>query len=79
MPASSSSASRILIIADIVRTVPASATLTNAAELGAVVLIRTVPSFSLDIEIDGVLPWRAATRTAPTRPAPVHDLEKDPA
>jgi uncharacterized membrane protein len=58
----------ILIIADIVRTILVSATLTNVAELGAVVLIRTVLSFSLDIEIDGVLPWRAAERTAPAGP-----------
>ena len=73
----------ILIIADIVRTVLVSATLVDVAELGAVVFIRTVLSFSLDIEIDGVLPWRAADRAAPIRPTSgperSNNLKKDPA
>lgn len=30
------------------------------AVLGLIVLIRTFLSFSLEIEIDGVLPWRRA-------------------
>jgi uncharacterized membrane protein len=50
----------ILIVADIVNTVVVATTLTSVAVLGGVVLIRTALSFSLDIEIDGVLPWRAA-------------------
>ena len=45
-------------------------TLDNVLVLGVIVLIRTVLSISLDIEIDGVAPWRrralesGATKTA---------------
>jgi uncharacterized membrane protein len=50
----------ILVAADLVRTVAVSPTLDNVLVLGLIVLIRTVLSFSLEIEIDGVLPWRRA-------------------
>jgi Protein of unknown function (DUF1622) len=33
-------------------------TLANVAVLGLIVLIRTFLSFSLEIEIEGVAPWR---------------------
>lgn len=33
--------------------------------LGLIVLIRTLLSFSLQIEIDGVPPWRRALTTGP--------------
>jgi hypothetical protein len=36
-------------------------TLEGVGVLGIIVLIRTFLSFSLEIEIDGVLPWRRAT------------------
>jgi uncharacterized membrane protein len=53
----------ILIIADIVSTVTIDTTLESAAILGIVVLVRTLLSFSIAIELDGVLPWRRqATR-----------------
>lgn len=48
----------ILIIADIVQTITIEATLTSAATLGLIVLVRTFLSFSLDIELEGVVPWR---------------------
>ena len=50
----------ILVAADLVRTVAVSPTLDNVVVLGVIVLIRTVLSFSLEIEIEGVLPWRRA-------------------
>lgn len=50
----------ILVAADLVRTVAVSPTPGNVLVLGIIVLIRTVLSFSLEIEIDGVLPWRRA-------------------
>jgi uncharacterized membrane protein len=50
----------ILVAADLVRTVAVSPTLDNVLVLGVIVLIRTVLSFSLEIEIEGVLPWRRA-------------------
>jgi uncharacterized membrane protein len=48
----------ILIIADIVLTVTIDPTLQNAAILGIIVLVRTFLSFSLEIELEGTLPWR---------------------
>jgi uncharacterized membrane protein len=50
----------ILVAADLVRTVAVESTLDNVLILGAIVLIRTVLSFSLEIEIEGVAPWRRA-------------------
>jgi uncharacterized membrane protein len=54
----------VLIVADIILTVAIDQTLENAATLGLIVLVRTFLSFSLDIELDGVVPWhrRAADR-----------------
>lgn|SRR5438309_1248870 len=48
----------ILVAADLVRTVAVAPTVRNVAVLGLVVLIRTFLSFSLQVEIDGKLPWR---------------------
>ena len=50
----------ILVAADLVKTVAVSPTLDNVVVLGVIVLIRTVLSFSLEVEIEGVLPWRRA-------------------
>jgi len=50
----------ILVAADLIRTVAVSPTAENVAVLGLIVLIRTFLSFSLQIEIDGVPPWRRA-------------------
>ena len=48
----------ILIIADIVLTITVDQTLESALTLGLVVLVRTFLSFSLEVELDGALPWR---------------------
>jgi len=48
----------VLIIGDIVRTVTVEPTLTSVAVLAAIVVIRIVLSFSIEVEIDGVWPWR---------------------
>ncbi len=50
----------VLVAADLVRTVAIAPTLENVAILGLIVLIRTVLSFALEIEIEGVAPWRRA-------------------
>jgi len=55
----------ILIIADIIQTVIIDPTLESAATLGLIVLVRIVLSFSLEIELDGRLPWRRAAGTPP--------------
>ena len=54
----------ILVAADLIRTVAVAPTLDNVLVLGMIVLIRTFLSFSLEIEIHGVLPWRRAPRAA---------------
>ena len=48
----------VLIIADIVQTVTIDPTIESAATLGIIVLVRTFLSFSLEIELEGVVPWR---------------------
>ena len=50
----------ILVAADLIRTVAVAPTMANVLVLGLIVLIRTFLSFSLEIEIEGVLPWRRA-------------------
>ena len=55
----------LLVAADIVKTVTATPSLTDAAILGMIVLIRTVLSISIEIEVDGVAPWRKALTTGP--------------
>src|SRR4051812_29260291 len=48
----------VLIVADIVRTIIVDPTLESVAVLGAIVVIRIILSFSLEVEIDGAWPWR---------------------
>jgi uncharacterized membrane protein len=48
----------VLVAADLIRTVAVEPTMQNVLVLGLIVLIRTFLSFSLEIEIDGVVPWR---------------------
>jgi uncharacterized membrane protein len=48
----------VLIIADIVLTITVDATVESAVTLGLIVLVRTFLSFSLEIELDGAVPWR---------------------
>src|ERR1700753_2991373 len=50
----------ILVAADLIRTVAVSPTLDHVLVLGLIVLIRTFLSSSLEVEIDGTLPWRRA-------------------
>ena len=58
----------VLIVADIILTVTIDQTLESAATLGLIVLVRTFLSFSLDIEMDGVVPWRRRASEAPPSP-----------
>jgi uncharacterized membrane protein len=64
----------LLIIADIVLTITVDPTLESALALGLIVLVRTFLSFSLEVELEGALPWRRAAGTE--RPA---DAARDPA
>ncbi|AIJ23576.1 DUF1622 domain-containing protein [Amycolatopsis methanolica] len=56
----------ILVAADLIRTVAVTPTLESVAVLGLIVLIRTFLSFSLQVEIDGVPPWRRALASGAT-------------
>ena len=47
-----------LIAGDIIRTVVVAPTIQNVLVLGLIVLIRTFLSLSLQLEIEGRLPWR---------------------
>jgi uncharacterized membrane protein len=48
----------LLVAADLVRTVAVQPTLGELSALGLLVLIRTFLSFALEVEIEGVPPWR---------------------
>ena len=54
----------VLVAADLVRTITSKPSLEEAAILGMIVLIRTVLSMSIQIEIEGTLPWRRALLTS---------------
>ena len=54
----------VLVAADLIRTVAVEPTMSNVLVLGLIVLIRTFLSFSLEIEMDGVVPWRRGPREA---------------
>jgi uncharacterized membrane protein len=65
----------VLIISDIVLTITVDQTLESALTLGVIVLVRTFLSFSLEIELEGVVPWRSrrsrlGDTTPPDEPAP---------
>ena len=73
----------VLVAADLIRTVAVAPTLTNVGVLGLIVLIRTFLSFSLQVEIDGVPPWRrlavsGATVAARASRSAAHAADKGP-
>ncbi|SJM62181.1 DUF1622 domain-containing protein [Gulosibacter sp. 10] len=53
----------VLVAADLIKTVT-TPTLEEALILGIIVMIRTVLSVSIQIEIEGVLPWKRALFTS---------------
>jgi uncharacterized membrane protein len=55
----------ILVAADLITTVAVAPTPRNVAVLGLIVLIRTFLSVSLQVEIDGHLPWRRSANPPP--------------
>lgn len=48
----------LLVAGDIVDTVAVEPSIENLTVLGLIVLVRTFLSFSLQVEIEGCLPWR---------------------
>ena len=59
----------VLIIADIVLTITVDQTFDSALILGLIVLVRTFLSFSLEIELEGTLPWRRGSTEKRPDPA----------
>jgi uncharacterized membrane protein len=54
----------VLIIADIIRTVIVNQTAESVAVLATIVVVRIVLGWSLDVEIDGVWPWKKSQAAA---------------
>lgn len=50
----------VFVAADLLRTISVDLTLEGIGALGLLVLVRTILSFSIEVEITGSLPWRAA-------------------
>ena len=61
----------VLIIADIVLTITVEQTVESAVTLGLIVLVRTLLSLSLEIELEGTLPWRRGTPASGSAVDPV--------
>lgn len=56
-----------LVAADIIRTVAVSPTFRSAGVLAIIVLIRTFLSLSLEVELEGRLPWQQQRRASSGR------------
>jgi uncharacterized membrane protein len=56
-----------LVAGDIIKTVAIEPTRESVVVLAVIVLVRTVLSLSIDVEIDGRWPWRAAEQEALAR------------
>jgi uncharacterized membrane protein len=54
----------ILVAADVIRTVALEPTWNNIAALGLLVVVRTLLSWTLVVEIEGHWPWRAGHSNA---------------
>jgi uncharacterized membrane protein len=48
----------ILVAADIIQTITVDPSIESVTVLGILVAVRIALSFSLDMEVDGMLPWR---------------------
>jgi uncharacterized membrane protein len=57
----------VLVAADIIKTIIVDPSLESVAVLGILVAVRIALSFSLDIEVDGMAPWRRAAMHAAAR------------
>lgn len=68
----------VLVAADLVHTVAIEPTLANVGVLGLIVIIRTVLSFSLEIEIEGMPPWRRAAMTGAGHVARAAEFAREP-
>ena len=67
----------VLVAADIIKTIIVDPSFESVAVLGILVLIRIALSFSLDIEIDGIVPWHRARAQAASRAQPSTDTDTE--
>jgi uncharacterized membrane protein len=63
-----------LVAGDVIKTVAIEPTRESVIVLAIIVLVRTVLSLSIDVEIDGRWPWRAAEQEALARAANARDM-----
>ncbi|MDA0637465.1 DUF1622 domain-containing protein [Nonomuraea sp. MCN248] len=56
-----------LVAADIIRTVAVSPTFAGVGVLAVIVLVRTILSFSLEVELEGRWPWQAQSLSRQTQ------------
>jgi uncharacterized membrane protein len=61
----------ILVVADIIRTIVVTPTLSSALSLGLIVVVRIALSFAIDVEVEGVVPWRKAATSSSSDPTMV--------
>jgi uncharacterized membrane protein len=57
-----------LVAGDVIKTVAIEPTRESVIVLAVIVLVRTVLSLSIDVEVDGRWPWQAAQQEAATGP-----------
>ena len=55
----------VLVAADIVRTIVEVPSIASAISLGIIVLVRIALSFAIDVEVDGMAPWRKGPAEGP--------------
>ena len=64
-----------LVAGDIIKTVAIEPTFDSVIVLAVIVLVRTVLSLSIDVEIDGRWPWQAAQQVGVTEAAEASDAD----
>jgi uncharacterized membrane protein len=67
----------ILVAADIIETITVDPSLESVLVLGVLVLVRTALSFSLDIEVEGMLPWRRVEVETKLRAAGIDPVDME--
>ncbi|MGA7756437.1 MAG: DUF1622 domain-containing protein [Ilumatobacteraceae bacterium] len=66
----------VLVAADIIKTITVDPSLESVAVLGILVAVRIALSISLDIEVDGVVPWHRLRSDAMSRERGVESAEE---
>ena len=62
----------VLVAADVIKTITVDPSLESVTVLGILVAVRIALSISLDIEVDGMVPWHRAASEAAARDAEPH-------